>query len=308
MKIAIIGIGAMGSIYAARFAKAGHEVSAVDVWKDHVDEINRNGLSIEGPDGRLKSKNIRASTKISDLGKCDFYIIATKAVDLEGSIKNFKEQVNPNSTIITIQNGFGAGDIILKHMPKNNIILGVAEGFGASLTGPGRVYHTANKKIRLGSISPKTKENELQDIVAAWRSGGLKTEIYENIEQLIWEKLLCNVTLSGPCSIFGCNVKELLNNKEHWSFALNCMQEAYSVGLARGVPFSFSDPISFVSDFARRVGSAKPSMLQDYETKKKTEIDFINGAIPLLAGKLEIPTPFNDHVCRIIHNAEREVK
>lgn len=308
MKIAVIGTGAMGSIYAARLSKAGHEVIAIDIWQDHIDYINRDGLLIEGPDETFVAKDIRASTKFLDLEECDFYIIATKALNLEESIKNLKDQIDPNSPIITIQNGLGAGDIILKHMPRNNIILGVAEGFGASVTAPGHVTHTANKQIRLGSISRKTKKSELQNIIYAWRSGGLKTEIYGNIEQLIWEKLLCNVTLSGPCSIFGCNVKELYNDAEKWTFALNCMQEAYSVGLARGIPFSFKDPTDYVIDFAKRVGSAKPSMLQDYETKKKTEIDFINGAIPPLAVEFQIPTPFNDKVCKIIHDAEKRFK
>ena len=308
MKIAVIGTGAMGSIYAARFSRAGHEVVAIDIWQDHVNYINRNGLFIDGPDGQIIAKNIKASTKFSDLKECHFYIVATKAMNLEESIKNLKDWINLNSPIITIQNGLGAGDIILRHMPENNIILGVAEGFGASLQKPGHVTHTANKQIRLGSISKISSEKELQNIVDAWRSGGLKTEIYKNIEQLIWEKLLCNVTLSGPCSIFGCNVNELFNNQEYWNFALNCMQEAYSVGLSMGIPFSFEDPVAYVSDFAIRVGSAKPSMLQDYENKKKTEIDFINGAIPPLGAKSKIPTPFNDHVCRIIREAEREIK
>ena len=308
MKIAIIGTGAMGSIYAARFSKAGHEVVAIDIWKDHVEFINRNGLLIEGPDGKIIAKNIKASTKILDLGECDFYIIATKALHLEESVKNLKDKIDLNAPIITIQNGLGAGDIILKHMPKNILILGVAEGFGASLIAPGHVNHTANKKIRLGSISQKTGGKKLENIVSAWRSGGLKTEIYKDIEQLIWEKLLCNVTVSGPCSIFGCNVKELLNNKEHWEFALECMQEAYSVGLAKGIPFSFYDPVDYVTEFAKRVGSAKPSMLQDFETKRKTEIDFINGAIPPLAANYKISTPFNNHVCNIIHDAEKLIK
>ena len=308
MKIAVIGTGAMGSIYAARFSRAGHEVVAIDIWQDHVNYINRNGLFIDGPDGQIIAKNIKASTKFSDLKGCHFYIIATKAMKLEESIKSLKDWINLNSPIITIQNGLGAGDIILRHMPENNIILGVAEGFGASLQRPGHVTHTANKQIRLGSISKISSEKELQNIVDTWRSGGLKTEIYKNIEQLIWEKLLCNVTLSGPCSIFGCNVNELFNNQEYWNFALNCMQEAYSVGLSMGIPFSFEDPVAYVSGFAKRVGSAKPSMLQDYENKKKTEIDFINGAIPPLGAKSKIPTPFNDHVCRIIREAEREIK
>ena len=101
---------------------------------------------IEGPDGKIIAKNIKASTKILDLEGCDFYIIATKALNLEESVKNLKDKVDLNVPIITIQNGLGAGDIILKHMPKNILILGVAEGFGASLIAPGHVTHTANKK------------------------------------------------------------------------------------------------------------------------------------------------------------------
>jgi len=308
VKIAIIGTGAMGSIYAARFSKAGHEVIAIDIWKDHVDYINKNGLMIEGPDETIIAKNIQASTKILDLRECDFCVIATKALNLEESIKNLKDKIDLSTPIITIQNGLGAGDIVMKNMPKNEIILGVAEGFGASLTAPGHVKHTANKQIRLGLISKKRKGRKLENIVSTWRSGGLKTEIYEDIEQLVWEKLLCNVTLSGPCSIFGCNVKGLLNNKEYWAFALNCMQEAYSIGLVKGILFSFEDPINYVTEFAKRVGSAKPSMLQDFETNKKTEIDFINGAIPPLAAKHQIPTPFNDHVCGVIREAEKQLK
>ena len=102
MKIAIIGTGAMGSIYAARFSKAGHEVVAIDIWKDHVDCINRDGLLIEGPDGEIIAKNIKASTKILDLEGCDLCIIATKALSLEESIKNLKEQIDLNVPIITI--------------------------------------------------------------------------------------------------------------------------------------------------------------------------------------------------------------
>ena len=86
------------------------------------------------------------------------------------------------------------------------------------------------------------------------------------------------------------------------------MQEAYSVGLAKGIPFSFDDPVEYVTDFAKRVGSAKPSMLQDFETRRKTEIDFINGAIPPLAAKYKTSTPFNDHVCKIINDAEKLIK
>ena len=93
MKIAIIGTGAMGSIYAARFAKAGHEVIAVDIWQEHVDQINKDGLVVEGPDGRITAKNVKAYTNFLNLTGCDFYVVATKAIDLEKSIEHLKDQV-----------------------------------------------------------------------------------------------------------------------------------------------------------------------------------------------------------------------
>ena len=108
MKIAIIGTGAMGSIYAARFAKAGYEVIAVDIWQEHVDQINKDGLVVESPDGWITAKNVKACTKILNLKGCDFYVIATKALDLEKSIEHLKDQVELNSPIITIQNGLGS--------------------------------------------------------------------------------------------------------------------------------------------------------------------------------------------------------
>jgi 2-dehydropantoate 2-reductase len=181
MKIAIIGTGAMGSIYAGRFAKAGYEVIAVDIWQEHVDQINKVGLVVEGPNERITTKNVKASVNFLSLKGCDLYIIATKALDLEKSIEHVKDQIDLNSPIITIQNGLGSGDIILKHMPKHNVILGVAEGFGASIKAPGQVVHTANKQIRLGSISKGLDKTELQDIVSIWRSGGLKTEMQCNL-------------------------------------------------------------------------------------------------------------------------------
>ena len=108
MKIAIIEQAQWGQSTPQGFPKAGHEVVAIDIWTDHVDSINRNGLLIEGPDGKIIAKNIKASTKILDLEGCDFYIIATKALNLEKSVKNLKDKVDLNAPIITIQNGLGA--------------------------------------------------------------------------------------------------------------------------------------------------------------------------------------------------------
>ena len=303
LKIAIIGTGAMGSIYAARLSNAGHSVCAVDVWADHVDAMNSDGLTIDGPEGRLRATNIRATRKLPSNEPFDLYIIATKSFAVRKSAEAIAKTLTPDTMVLTIQNGLGAGDDVAAFIPKSHIILGVAEGFGASMIGPAHATHTSMKQIRLG-LMQGIDDPRLSRVVDAWRDGGFHIEIYDDIAQLIWEKLLCNVTLAGPCTAFGRNVAELRAQPAEWNIALSCMKEAYAIGTQLGINFSFDDPVQYVREFADRVGTAKPSMLQDHEAQRASEIATINGAILKLGNELNMPTPYNETICAVIRARE----
>lgn len=303
LKIAIIGTGAMGSIYAARLSDAGHSVCAIDVWADHVDAINSGGLTIDGPEGQLRATNVRAIRELPSDEPFDLYIIATKSFGVHKSAEAIAKTLTPNAMVLTIQNGLGAGDDVAAFIPKSQIILGVAEGFGASMTGPAHAAHTSMKQIRLG-LMQGAKEHRLSRVVDAWRDGGFHVEIYGDIAQLIWEKLLCNVALSGPCTVFDKNVAELSAHDAEWSIALSCMKEAFAIGTRLGINFSFDDPVRYVTEFATRVGTAKPSMLQDHEAQRASEIGTINGAILRLGKEMNVPTPYNETICAVIRARE----
>ena len=305
LKIAIIGTGAMGSIYAARLSNAGHSVCAIDVWADHVDAMNAGGLTIDGPEGRLQATNIRATREPPSDEPFDLYIIATKSFAVRKSAEAISKTLTPRAMVLTIQNGLGAGEDVAAFVPKSQIILGVAEGFGASMIGPAHAAHTSMKQIRLG-LMQGVNDHRLSRIVDAWRSGRFHIEIYDDIAQLIWEKLLCNVTLSGPCTAFDRNVAELRAQAVEWNIALSCMKEAYAIGVQLGINFSFEDPVRYVTDFAERVGTAKPSMLQDHEAQRASEIGTINGAILKLGNELNVPTPYNETICAVIRAREAQ--
>ena len=147
MKIAIIGVGAMGSIYAALLADAGHEVFAIDVWKDHVDAIREHGLRVEGASGDRTVTSIHAATDPAEALEADLYIIATKAAGVGAAARAIRSLMGPTSLVLTIQNGLGVGDRIAEHMPVDNVLLGVAEGFGASMRGPGHAHHNGMNLI-----------------------------------------------------------------------------------------------------------------------------------------------------------------
>ena len=305
LKIAIIGTGAMGSIYAARLSNAGHSVCAIDVWADQVDAMNAGGLTIDGPDGRLQAVNIRATRELPPNEPFDLYVIATKSFAVRYSAEAIAKTLAHDAMVLTIQNGLGAGDDVAAFVPKSQIILGVAEGFGASMMGPAHAAHTSMKQIRLG-LMQGTDDHRLSRIADAWRDGGFHIEIYDDIAQLIWEKLLCNVTLSGPCTAFGRNVGELRAQAAEWNIALSCMEEAYAIGTQLGINFSLDDPVRYVTEFADRVGTAKPSMLQDHEARRASEIGTINGAILKLGNELNMPTPYNETICAVIRAREAQ--
>lgn len=303
MKIAIVGTGAMGSVYAALLADAGHEVWAVDTWSEHIDAINANGLRLEGASGDRTVRSISATTDVADCGMCDLYVIATKASGVGDAAASIAPLMGPESIVLTIQNGLGAGERIAEHMATTNVLLGVAEGFGASIVGPGHAHHNNMRLIRVGEVAGGMTER-LESTVAVWQGAGFDARSFEDIDQLIWEKFICNVTLSGPCTIFDCTVGELMDSADRWHVALGCASEAHAVGLAKGVHFSFDDARAYVADFASNLRGARPSMLLDHMAQRPSEIDAINGQVPVLGAVHEIATPFNDTVCAVVRSLE----
>ncbi|MGO4917480.1 ketopantoate reductase family protein [Pseudogemmobacter sp. W21_MBD1_M6] len=303
MKIAVVGVGAMGSVYAARFAMAGHAVVAVDPWSAHVNAINADGLHIEGPDEQRTVTGIITSEHADIVSGSELIVIATKASVVGAAAYAVRDFVGPETSVITIQNGLGAGAGIAEHLPPKACLLGVADGFGASMKGPGHVHHTAMKLIRLGEMSGGLTPR-LQAVEAIWQTAGFNAQAFADIHQLIWEKLLCNVTLSAPCTVFDCSVGELLGDVDRWASALDCTREAYACAQAEGIRFSFDDPIAYVTKFAELVAGASPSMRLDHMAKRHSEIDFINGAIPPLGKKHSIPTPQNDKMSDAVRKLE----
>ncbi len=302
MNIVIIGIGAMGSVYGGLFAAAGHNVIGIDPWQDHINAINQNGLRVSGASGDRTVTTIKAQSPDDPLPDADLYIIATKAAHVRAAGEKIIKE-GGEAPVLTIQNGFGSGEILAETVPQNRILLGVAEGFGASIKTPGHAHHSSMTRIRLGLYGGGSSP-VLDQIARLWVEAGFPAEQYGDIDQLIWEKFVCNVTLSGACTITGLTVAELRRDPALWQIAVNCGLEAYAVGRARGVHFSYDDPVAYVTAFADKLGDARPSMSLDHLAKRKSEIDVLNGMVPVMAKALNIPTPVNEVVSALVRHLE----
>ena len=152
MKIAIIGVGAMGSVYAALLAdQGGHEVCAIDSWQDHVAAIRGNGLRVEGASGDRTVK-LAATTNADDVSDADLVIIATKYDGVGDAARAALRVAKPDAPILTIQNGLGSADIVADVVGSDRIMMGVVGGFGASMKGPGHAHHNGMEFLRLGEM------------------------------------------------------------------------------------------------------------------------------------------------------------
>jgi 2-dehydropantoate 2-reductase len=305
MKIAVVGAGAMGSVYAGLLASAGNEVWAIDTWREHIDAIRESGLRIEGASGD-RTVRLHATTDASEPGPCDLVIIATKADGVASAAASIGPLLGDDTLVLTIQNGLGAAERICRHLPPDNVLLGVAGGFGASIRGPGHAHHNGMELIRLGELGGGITER-LERIGGVWRDAGFNVRCFDDINQLVWEKFVCNVTYSGSCTIFECTIAGVQANEHAWRVASGCAAEAWEAGVAKGVRFSFDDPVAHVREFGRKIPNSRPSMLQDYLAKRPSEIDAINGMVPVVAREVGTAAPYNEVVTAIVKAKERAI-
>ena len=302
MKIAVVGAGAMGSVYAGLLAAAGNEVWAVDTWQEHIDAIRARGLRVEGASGD-RTVRLDATTDASEPGTCDLVIVATKADGVASAATSIRPLLRADTLVLTIQNGLGAAERICRHLPPDNVLLGVAGGFGASIRGLGHAHHNGMELIRLGELGGGLTDR-LERIGDVWRNAGFNVKCFDDINQLVWEKFVCNVTYSGSCTIFECTIAGVQASEHAWKVASSCAAEAHAAGIAKGVHFSFDDPIAHVHEFGKKIPDSRPSMLQDYLAKRPSEIDAINGMVPVVAHEVGTAAPYNEVVTAVVKAKE----
>lgn len=303
MKIVVVGTGAMGSVYAGLLALGGHEVWAVDTWEEHLAAIAGSGLRVTGASGDRTADTVSVGRTPQEAGAADLWLIATKAADVDAAAAAVAPLLRPDDLVVAFQNGLGAGERVARHVPDDQVLIGIAEGFGSSVPEPGHVHHEGMRLIRLGELHGGLTDRLLA-VEAVWREAGFNVKAFADLTLMIWEKFLCNVTLSAPTAVFDVTVGELMADEEAWAVALGCASEAFRAGVALGVAFPFDDPVRYVTEFASTIPDASPSMRLDHLAGRRSEVDVINGAVVDLSRELGLEAPYNQTLCAVLRRRE----
>lgn len=302
MRIAIIGTGAMGSVYAGLLASAGLDVWAVDTWVDHVEAMRRDGLRVSGASGE-RTARLSATTDARDVGRADLVVIATKARDVDRAAASAREILADDGVVLTIQNGLGSAERVAAALGPERVMVGVVGGFGASMVGPGHVHHNGWEFVRLGEYDGGATAR-LERIGEIWKRGGFRVLLFPDIHKMVWEKFICNVAFSGNCTLTGLTIGEVLANPDAWSVSAVCATEAFEVARAKGVAVEIDDPVAYVRAFGEKIPGARPSMLLDHLARRPSEVDVINGAVPRVAAEVGLTAPVNTTVSALVRARE----
>jgi 2-dehydropantoate 2-reductase len=276
MKILIIGAGAMGCRFAANFQKGGAEVVLCDIWKEHVDAINRRGLQIIEEDGSSELVKMSAVEDVSEAGGVDVVMIFTKSIHTEDAVGSAMKIMKADTPVVSVQNGLGNLETIKKYIGEERVIVGCTKT-ATSLEGPGviRVEGFAETDIMALGDAARCASVEIRDILEA---GGMPCHISNNIMVEIWDKLAFNcamnpitaVTRLMPGHIGGYGI-ELFNL---------VLQEAAAVAAAEGISVNIEKWGDVICHIVGPDGERHlTSMLQDVLKVRPTEIDAICGSV-----------------------------
>lgn len=305
MKIAIIGAGAMGCLYGGKLSQSkDNQVYLLDIWKEHIDAINKQGLIMEENGEPIVYSDVKASIHASEIGPADLVIVFVKSTLTRQAVQESQEVFGEDTLVLTLQNGLGNVDIIGEEIGLSKVVGGTT-AHGAYMKGPGEICHAGFGKTIIGELSGKTTER-ISEVANIFQSVGLETEISNNILGLIWDKLIVNVGINGLTAITGLHNGELLDHPELLDIMKEAIDEGIAVAKAKNIELSSQDPYGHTLEICKNTATNKSSMLQDIINKRRTEIDMINGGILREGEKLGISTPVNGVLTNLIKYWEKK--
>ena len=306
MKFAIVGAGPVGSILAAHLMHAGQEVYLVDTWKEHLQAILDQGLSVSGFRD-MASRVTGGFESIAQLGavKPDYLILSVKACVLRGVLKEAEEVVKKDTAIVSLQNGLDTEEVIA-HAFKSQRILRAVINYAGNVTAPGKVtMNFFNKPNHIGCNCKDYPCERVTRLAELLTSVCLDTRVETDIKRYVWEKTILNASLSPVSAVTGMTMREVMSSSETCRDVEALLRECIKVAAFSGYDFG-PGFFNFCMAYLDKGGPHKPSMLVDIEAHRETEINFINGRIAYYGSLNNVPTPVNDMFTRLVKALEHK--
>ena len=284
--ILIVGTGALATLFAARLSQAGYSITMLGSWKAGLDALQTDGARLVDSDGIEHPFKVQAISNPHECRGFKHVLVLVKAWQTGQIAEHLKECLAEDGIVVTLQNGLGNRESLARSLGMDRVALGTTTT-GATLLGPGLVREGGE-----GSISME-RNQVLSSIEEALRSANFNVKLVEDVQSLIWGKLVINAAINPLTAILRVPNGKLLELASARDMMKALATETAQVAEAEKIHLPFPDPMGAAEEVARRTSTNHSSMLQDVLRGAPTEIDAICGAVVTKGQKHDIDTPAN---------------
>ena len=310
MKIAMIGSGAAGSVFASYLRRGNADITLVDPYKEHMDKIAADGLTFVVNSGEYEGTyqltGFKTAYDASEIGIMDIVIFMTKTPQLKNAISGAAPCIGEETVLVSLMNGLGNEDKLVDAVGAGRVLYGNGV-LGTELLEPGKCASSPSNdglQMNFGAV-------ERTDLTIAageyleklFNDGGCPCKFWEDVAPHFWQKVITNCTFNPLSAILRMKCKDIFKDMNGAGLATGIVSECCAIATARGCPMESG---KFFAELVKSVGGGSiedyyPSMAQDVLIfKRQTEIDTLNGAICAYGKKYGIPTPVNDYITKTI--------
>ncbi len=284
--ILLVGTGALATLFAVRLSEAGHGVHMLGTWKKGLVELQTHGARILDADGNERSYAVHATDNPLDVRDAKYALVLVKSWQTERAARQLKSALAIDGLAVTLQNGIGNRETLIRDLGSDRVSLGVTTS-GATLLGPGLV--------RMGGegILSLEQNQAIGPLEAALRSSKFNLQLVDDVQSLMWGKLVINAAINPLTALLQISNGELLSHPKARKMMGALARETAEVAEAEHVNLPFSNPVDAAEEVARKTAGNYSSMFQDVLRGAATEIDAINGAVMQRGRKHGIKTPYN---------------
>jgi 2-dehydropantoate 2-reductase len=284
--ILIVGTGALASLFAARLAAKDNAVTMLGTWREGLAALRQHGVMLVQPDGSQQAYPVFATDDSKDCEGAKHALVLVKSWQTQRAALQLAQCLADNGVALTLQNGVGNQETLAKELSEVRVALGVTTT-GATLLSSGRVRPGGEGIISIGG------HPRVDPVVNLLSEVGFNVEVLDNVDTLIWGKLVVNAAINPMTAILQVPNGELLVRDSARRLSADLAREVAAVAKAQDIQLAFDDPVAISEMVMEKTATNKSSMFQDVQRGAPTEIDAICGAVVEVGERLGVKTPVN---------------
>ncbi len=302
MKIGVLGPGAMGLLYGAKLSAAA-DVILIGRNEEKVERLNKEGVTIE----RDGVKTVYPVTAVKS-GECrevvDVVLIMTKAYQTGEALCANKGMIGPDTCLLTLQNGAGHEEVLGRFVDPAHVLIGTTAQ-GSSLTGPVSLVNSGLGPTAIGAIEPcDANRRVLDELAALMDQAGFECRVSDEILWMVWNKLMINASSSVLSGVLQVRQGVVAENEHAFLVCQQLIEEICATARALGLSFDTEEQIQRLHRHLLQAPMGYTSIYMDIRHKRKTEVDYICGAVLGAAKAHGVKVPGQEMMIRLVHAME----